>query len=117
VTIRDPQFRRRDLVLMVLSEQLQQQQLLASRVTNTAKWMLETFAAWQAIGEDATSVMQNPGFNNPAYPADDYTLVAAPAAGFKPFDLTRPGRSNPRIHPPAIPATFPTKSFNPATDF
>src|SRR4051812_31331036 len=34
-----------------------------------------TFAAWQqSLGEDLQSVVQNPGFTNPAYPADDYSL-------------------------------------------
>ena len=40
-----------------------------------AQWTFYTFAAWQStVAEDLQSVIQNPGFNNPAYPADDYTL-------------------------------------------
>jgi len=87
--------------------------------SNTAKWTFYTFAGWQkTVGEDALSVVQNPGFNNPAYPADDYSLPkGSPGVGFVVFDPTQAGRSNPVIMPPAIPATFPTKSFNAATDF
>lgn len=78
-----------------------------------------TFAQWQAIvGEDAQSIVQNPGFNNPAYPADDYSLPkGSPGAGFVVFDPTQAGRTNPVIKPPAIPATFPTKTYNPVTDY
>ncbi len=64
------------------------------------------------------SVVQNPGFNNPAYPADDYSLPkGSPGVGFVVFDPNQAGRSNPVIKPPAVPATFPTKTFNPATDY
>jgi len=82
-------------------------------------WTFYTFAGWQkSAGEDAQSVVQNPGFNNPAYPADDYSLPkGSPGAGFVVFDPTQAGRSNPILQPPAIAATFPTKTFNPATDF
>ncbi len=66
----------------------------------------------------AKSVVQNPGFNNAAYPADDYSLPkGSPGVGFVVFDPSQAGRSNPVINPPAIPATFVTKPFNPATDF
>jgi hypothetical protein len=33
------------------------------------------------------------------------------------FDPTQAGRTNAAINPPAVPATFPTKTFNPATDY
>jgi hypothetical protein len=70
------------------------------------------------LGEDVQSVVQNPGFNNPAYPADDYSLPkGSPGVGFVVFDPNQAGRSNPVINPPAVPATFPTKTFNPATDY
>ena len=84
-----------------------------------AAWTFYTFAGWQKnAGEDAQSVVQNPGFNNPAYPADDYSLPkGSPGVGFVVFDPTQAGRSNPILQPPAIAATFPTKTFNPATDF
>jgi len=85
---------------------------------NQKLWSYYTFAAWQALGEDAQGVVQNPGFKDPAYPADDYTLPkGSPGVGFVIFDPTQAGRTNPVIKPPAVPATFPTKTFNAATDF
>ncbi len=85
---------------------------------NQKLWTLYTFAGWQGLGEDAQSMVQNPGFKNPAYPADDYTLPkGSPGVGFVVFDASQAGRSNPVIQPPAVPATFPTKTFNSATDF
>ncbi len=68
-------------------------------------------------GEDAGSVVQDPGFTSPAYPADDFTLSGVPPVGFVPFDLTAPGRSNSPFTPPAIDPTFVTAPFDPATDF
>jgi len=63
-------------------------------------------------------VEQNPGFENPAYPADDFLLAkGSPGVGFAVFDQNQAGRSNPLIMPPAVPATFPTKLFNPAADY
>jgi hypothetical protein len=85
---------------------------------NLKLWMYYTFAGWQGLGEDAQGVVQNPGFNNPAYPADDYTLPkGSPGVGFVVFDPSQAGRSNPVINPPAVAATFPTKTFNQVTDF
>ena len=64
------------------------------------------------------SLVLNPGFNNPAYPNDDFTLPkGSPGAGFVVFDYTQAGRSNPVILPPAVAATFPTKLLNPAADY
>lgn len=81
-------------------------------------WTFYTFAGWQKQGEDLQSVVQNPGFNNPAYPADDYSLPkGSPGVGFVVFDPSQAGRINPVLKPPAVPATFPTKPFNPATDY
>jgi len=55
-----------------------------------AKWSFLTFAQWQASGEDLKSVVQNPGFNNPAYPADEYSLPkGSPGVGFALFDYTQ----------------------------
>ena len=86
---------------------------------NTNNWTFYTFSGWQqTVGEDVQSVIQNPGFTNPTYPADDFSLPhGSPGAGFVVFDPSQAGRSNPQIHPPAVSATFPTKTFNPATDF
>jgi hypothetical protein len=77
-----------------------------------------TLAGWQKLGEDALSVVQNPGFKNPAYPADDYSLPnGSPGVGFIVFDAAQAGRSNPVINPPAVPAAFPTKTLNPTADY
>jgi len=78
-----------------------------------------TFAQWQLqVGEDAQSVIQNPGFNNPAFPADDYSLPkGSPGVGFVVFDYTKAGRSNPLLNPPSVAPTFVTKTYNPATDY
>ena len=86
---------------------------------NTSTWTFYTFAQWQQqVGEDAHSVVQNPGFANPTYPVDDYSLPkGSPGVGFVVFDPNQAGRTNPVIKPPSIPATFPTKSYNPATDY
>jgi hypothetical protein len=77
------------------------------------------FAQWQQkVNEDQQSVIKNPGFANPAYPTDDYSLPkGSPGVGFVVFDLSQMGRSNPVIKPPSIPETFPTKPFSPATDY
>ncbi len=81
-------------------------------------WTFLTLADWQKLSEDLTSVVQNPGFKNPAYPADDYSLPkGSPGVGFVVFDATLAGRNNPVLMPPPVAATFPTKVFNPATDY
>jgi len=85
---------------------------------NNKLWSYYTFSGWQGLGEDVHGAVQNPGFKNPAWPADDYSLPnGSPGVGFVVFDPSQAGRSNPVIMPPAVPATFPTKTFNPATDF
>lgn len=81
------------------------------------------FSAWQALGEDVNSLSVDPGFTSPAYPDDNYTFLNnPPSIGFIPFNTTGtcpscPGRSNPILNPPAVPAGFPTDPFNPATDY
>ena len=86
---------------------------------NTNNWTFYTFAQWQqTVGEDLQSMVANPGFNNPAYPNDDYTLPkGSPGAGFVVFDYKQAGRSNPVLMAPAIAPTFLTMIFNPATDY
>lgn len=76
-------------------------------------------AQWQQqVGEDVHSLVQYPGFKSPAYPGDDYSLPnGTPGVGFVVFDPTQAGRTSPLINPPAIPATFATKNYDPATDF
>lgn len=82
-----------------------------------------TLAKWQGIGEDIGSLSVNPGFTAPAYPNDDYNfLTNPPNIGFIPFSTSGtcpgcPGRTDPVIVPPTVPAGFPTVPFNPATDY
>jgi Right handed beta helix region len=88
--------------------------------TNT--WTFYTFSAWQGLGEDLSSSTNiNPGFNAPAYPTDDYSLPkGSPNSFFTVFDPTQAGRSNPVIkstNPLDILPTFPTSTYNPATDY
>lgn len=84
----------------------------------TSDYTFYTFAGWQGLGEDVQSAVQNPGFNNPAWPSDDYSLTkGSPGGGFVVFDPNQAGRSNPVIMPPAVPATFPTKTYSPLTDY
>lgn len=84
-----------------------------------ADWTFYTFAQWQQVqGEDSASLVKNPGFKNPAYPNDDFSLPSgSPGAGFVVFDPSQAGRSNPVIKPPAIAATFPVMTYNPAADY
>ena len=86
---------------------------------NTNNWSFYSFSGWQQVqGEDTKSVIQNPGFKNPAYPADDFSLPnGSPGVGFVVFDPTQAGRSNPVINPPPVAPAFVTKPFNPATDY
>ncbi len=86
---------------------------------NMNKYTFYTFANWQSqVGEDLKSVVQNPGFNNAAYPADDYTLPhGSPGVGCVVFDISQMGRSHVVLKPPAVAATFPTMSFNAMTDY
>jgi hypothetical protein len=77
-----------------------------------------SLSAWQnQTGEDSGSVVKNPGFANPVYPDDDYTLTESPGVGFVVFDPNEAGRSNPVIPDPTVIETFVTAPFNPATDF
>jgi hypothetical protein len=85
--------------------------------SNMANWTFYTFAQWRGTQEDTQSVVQDPGFANPTYPADDYSLTSSPGAGFVVFDPTEAGRSTPVINPPAVADTFITTPLNPATDF
>jgi hypothetical protein len=88
----------------------------------TSSWKYYTFTGWQGLGEDLTSLANtNPGFANPAYPNDDYSLPnGSPGVGFVVFDPSQAGRNNPIINPTDtlnVPATFSTAYYNPATDF
>ena len=87
--------------------------------SNAAAFTFYMFSDWQqSVGEDLTSVVQNPGFNNPAYPADDYSLPhGSPLGGFVVFDPSQAGRTVKALNPPAVAPGFPTSPFNPATDY
>jgi hypothetical protein len=75
-------------------------------------------SAWQSgTGEDSGSEVKNPGFANPVYPNDDYTLSESPGVGFVVFDPNEAGRNNPVIPDPTVAPTFVTAPYNPATDF
>lgn len=77
-----------------------------------------SLSTWQSsTGEDSGSVVQNPGFANPVYPNDDYSLSESPGVGFVVFDPNEAGRSNPVIPGPTVLPTFVTAPYNPATDF
>jgi Right handed beta helix region len=90
-------------------------------------WTFYTFKDWQAkVGEDSESLVKNPGFKDPTYPADDYSLPGgSPGAGFVVFDPNQAGRTNPRSNPssnpmirvPSVDETFPTQPYNPGKDY
>ena len=87
--------------------------------STTSDYTFYTFAGWQQqVGEDTQSIVQDPGFAGPTYPTDDFSLLReSPGVGFLVFDPNQAGRTNPLIKPPSVPATFPTKAFDPATDY
>jgi hypothetical protein len=76
-----------------------------------------SLAEWQGTNEDSASVEQNPGFPNPAYPADDFSLTASPGVGFVPFQPNQAGRTSSAIPTPSVLPGFPTKAFDPSRDF
>jgi hypothetical protein len=87
------------------------------------KWQTSITVGGQLLpmDEDPGAVIADPGFANPAYPNDDYSLSSSPVTG---FDYTatndtvqNAGRNNPVIMPPAVPATFPTYTYDPASAF
>jgi hypothetical protein len=95
-------------------------------------WAFMDFTEWQGqptLGGTAVTMNEDDGggIKDPAFgsPADGgYTLASSPTPGFNASltnatlaPLTGAGRSKPVIVAPTIPATFPTYSFNPATDF
>lgn len=65
---------------------------LCSKVPS--RWTFYSFSDWQQnTGEDAQSVVQDPGFTNPTYPADDFSLrKGSPGVGFVVFDPNQAGR-------------------------
>lgn len=85
-------------------------------------WKFYKFTDWQTLGQDAGSIVAtNPGFKAPWYPEDDYSLpTGSPGVGFITFDINQMGRQHPVIkpdNPNDIPATFQTRSYDPANDY
>jgi hypothetical protein len=71
-----------------------------------------TFAAWQAIGEDSGSLIQNP-FPTPTSCSGNFNLTNHnPGVGFMWFDPTQAGRQNPTITGPTVPETFLTQLYS-----
>jgi hypothetical protein len=71
---------------------------------------------WQGLGEDTHSIIANPQFADPNYPADDFTLKpGSPASqiGFVPFDAKQAGRTDPVLKPPSVPPAFPLQVPDP----
>jgi hypothetical protein len=78
------------------------------------------FNEWQRLGEDVHSMIEDPRFANPRYPADDFTLLPGSTAekiGFVPFDPRQSGLTTSLPRPPAQPPAFPLQLLDPATDF
>lgn len=96
----------------------------AGEYANFMDWSFYSLSApsptWQSLGEDAGSMVKNPGFKNPAYSHDDYSLPnGSPLKGFTMFNPHLAGLANPLLVPPvpAVAPTFVTATFNPATDY
>jgi hypothetical protein len=90
--------------------------------SSSKSWTFETFAGWQGLGEDLAGVANvNPGFTDPVYPNDNYSLPnGSPGVGFVVFDPNDAGRNNPIIKPTDpidIPATMVTTFYNPASAY
>jgi len=92
-----------------------------SRIAHHEFYTFYDFRDWMnTVGEDAGSVVKNPHFANPVYPADDYSLWGwGLNISFVPFDPDEAGRYRYgfRIEPPLVPATFVTETYNPLTDY
>jgi hypothetical protein len=89
-------------------------------VTNLMKPFEDTFAEWQALGEDVHSINEDPRFVDPGYPADDFRLRPdSPASkiGFVPFDASQAGRTSAALKVPPIPHAFPVVVLDPLKDY
>jgi Right handed beta helix region len=75
---------------------------------------------WQARGEDVHSIVADPLFVNPSYPADDFRLrphSPASRVGFVPFDSRQAGRSpGSRPSPPPLPPAYPLQVADPSRE-
>jgi hypothetical protein len=88
---------------------------------NNASPLSHTLAQWQSLGEDLGSIVANPLFANPNYPADNYTLASNSPAftiGFVQFNPALAGilPGSLAANPATAPA-FPLQLFNPSTGF
>lgn len=75
-----------------------------------------SFGDWRKLGEDEHSINENPGFADPRYPADNFTLQSNSAVvkiGFVPFDPKQAGLSTPLPRPPSQPPAFPLEVLDP----
>jgi hypothetical protein len=89
--------------------------------TCTAK-TYDTFANWQALGEDMGSMVANPNFVSPAYPNDNYAFAkGVPKMGFTMFCTSGQGSScagrTSGVTIPTVNPGYATDPFNPATDY
>jgi len=80
-----------------------------------------TLSQWQALGEDEGSLVANPMFADPGYPADNFTLASDSPAfsiGFVPFDASLAGllQGSQTMGPVVAPA-FPLHLLNPNSGY
>jgi hypothetical protein len=69
--------------------------------------------AWQAVGEDTASVLQNP-FSSSSSSNNDYSLSSSPGVNFETFDPSQAGTTTNTIPVLTVPPTFPTQSYDPS---
>lgn len=88
---------------------------------NNPKPLSHTLAQWQSLGEDQGSIVADPMFADPNYPADNFTLASSSPAlgiGFVPFDPGLAGILPGSLVPNLITGpAFPLQLFNPSTGF
>lgn len=110
-------YRQGDLVdqLWPTSSSLLRRNLYWNAAGLPVKFRDKTFAEWQALGQDADSIIADPRFVNPE--RGDFRLQPdSPAArvGFKPFDYSQAGRRVPgKPAPKLFPRAFPENTANP----
>jgi hypothetical protein len=99
--------------------------------TPPTQWTFMSFSDWQSslahdgqtvtMDEDTKGLIADPGFANPTYPNDDYTLKTSPNPGFDASatnqTLAQAGRTTTTLTAPVVSRTFPTYSFDPANGF
>jgi hypothetical protein len=89
--------------------------------TAFAETLTVSMAEWQALGEDVHSIVADPLFVDPSYPADDFRLrpdSPATKIGFVPFDPNQAGRTQTAtIRVPPIPPAFPVLLLDPEKEY